>query len=376
VNNASTAFTVQLDAIPTAACVVTPNDSSGGGVFSPTSRTISDAASYTFTYTPGTVGTKTIGVTHTGGGFSGNPASVTYTSTPQTLAVGPSAITTSGTTTVTWTGGGTFWTSSAPTFTPTGVAGVSVGSVTVTSDTSASATVTTGPTGGTITWTDSTTSATATQIVAIVEHALSTGQGFPSGLTDIGYAVYRIDGSGPLAAWTSVDVYELAPGAGDYGADVSYPADGSDYRITWSRGNATTPPYAHDVVSSIPVPPTTAEIAQAVLTNTTFLTTVGSLGGLVVAIDAKTTNLPASPAATGGQMVLSASGLDLIASGDPGPIASQTTFPKKLMALYRRFFGPSSLNTQLKTYADNGTTVNSTQAVTDDGTTQTYGKAT
>lgn len=89
-----------------------------------------------------------------------NPALVTAT-----LAVSPAVINTDSTVTVTWTGSGTTWLSVAPTFTPSGVSGVSSGAVTVDSDTQAHATVTTGSNTGTVTWTDSTTSKTATQIV-------------------------------------------------------------------------------------------------------------------------------------------------------------------------------------------------------------------
>jgi hypothetical protein len=70
-------------------------------------------------------------------------------------------------------------------------------------------------------------------------------------------------------------------------------------------------------------------------------------------------------------------GLDSIAINDPGSVASQTTLPKILVALYRRFFDKATVTaTTLKTYKDDGTTVNTTQALSDDGTTQTQGKAT
>lgn len=85
-----------------------------------------------------------------------------------TLSVSPSRIPAhpaSTTRTVTFIGIGTSWLSSAPTFTPSGVSGVSCGTVTVVSDTKATAPVTTGTATGTATWTDSTTSATARQAV-------------------------------------------------------------------------------------------------------------------------------------------------------------------------------------------------------------------
>ena len=73
---------------------------------------------------------------------------------------------------------------------------------------------------------------------------------------------------------------------------------------------------------------------------------------------------------------LSAAGLDQIAVSDPGAPANVTTIPKMIVALWRRFFRKSTLTaTQLKTFADDNATVNSTQTVSDDGTTQTQGAA-
>ena len=74
---------------------------------------------------------------------------------------------------------------------------------------------------------------------------------------------------------------------------------------------------------------------------------------------------------------LAATGLDAISVADPGGVGNQTTFPKILVALYRRFFNKTTVTTsQLKTYGNDGTTVNTTQTVADDGTTQTVGAAT
>jgi hypothetical protein len=48
-----------------------------------------------------------------------------------------------------------------------------------------------------------------------------------------------------------------------------------------------------------------------------------------------------------------------------------------VIQIWRRFFKKSTLTaTQLKTYADDGSTVVTTQTVSDDGTTQTQGAAT
>lgn len=71
---------------------------------------------------------------------------------------------------------------------------------------------------------------------------------------------------------------------------------------------------------------------------------------------------------------LDATGLDSIPITAPtGPAA---TFPQMIVQTWRRWFKKVTLtSTQLKTYADDGTTVESTQSVTNDGTTQTQGTA-
>lgn len=81
------------------------------------------------------------------------------------LDVSPTKILPGRTATVKFIGTATAWQSSAPTFTPAGVAGVSAGAVTVVSDTLATVPVTYGAAVGVVTWTDSTTSATRRQLV-------------------------------------------------------------------------------------------------------------------------------------------------------------------------------------------------------------------
>ena len=54
-----------------------------------------------------------------------------------------------------------------------------------------------------------------------------------------------------------------------------------------------------------------------------------------------------------------------------------SNFREMLVQLWRRFLKKSTLtSTQLKTYADDGTTVLTTQEVSDDNVTQTQGAAT
>ena len=74
----STNFTVGSDLPVTSSIVVTPNDNGGGGTFTPSTLIIGpEIPTATFTYTPASVGSKTISVANDGG--LSNPSSITYT---------------------------------------------------------------------------------------------------------------------------------------------------------------------------------------------------------------------------------------------------------------------------------------------------------
>jgi len=76
----------------------------------------------------------------------------------------------------------------------------------------------------------------------------------------------------------------------------------------------------------------------------------------------------------GGHVSLSATGLDQIPITPPAGVPA--TFAHMLVMLYRRFFFKSTLTSaELKTYANDGTTVITTQTIADDGTTQTQGSS-
>ena len=72
---------------------------------------------------------------------------------------------------------------------------------------------------------------------------------------------------------------------------------------------------------------------------------------------------------------LASDGLDSIDASEPSGVP--TTFPKKMMAIYMRWFRKvTKTSTQIKTHAADNTTVVMTQAISDDGTTQTQGPGT
>lgn len=75
-----------------------------------------------------------------------------------------------------------------------------------------------------------------------------------------------------------------------------------------------------------------------------------------------------------GYVTLSSTGLDQISVADPAGVAN--TWAKMLVAVWRRFYMKATMTaTQIKMYKDDGTTVEATQTISDDGTTQTQGAA-
>lgn len=83
VSVASTNFTVGANGTITGTVIVTPSDAANGGAFTPTTVSISSATpTATFTYTPATVGAKTISSTNNGA--LTNPANLTYTASAGT----------------------------------------------------------------------------------------------------------------------------------------------------------------------------------------------------------------------------------------------------------------------------------------------------
>lgn len=76
---ASSNFTVGANGSITGTVIVTPSDAGAGGTFAPTTVSInSGTPTGTFTYTPATLGAKTISATNNGG--LANPTSITYMS--------------------------------------------------------------------------------------------------------------------------------------------------------------------------------------------------------------------------------------------------------------------------------------------------------
>jgi hypothetical protein len=80
----------------------------------------------------------------------------------------------------------------------------------------------------------------------------------------------------------------------------------------------------------------------------------------------------ATPAGTVNAVKLASDGLDAVSISAPTGVASN--FREMMVAVWRRFFKKATAtSTQIKTYADDGTTALTTQTCSDDGTTQTQG---
>lgn len=222
-NNASSVFTFTPNAVYTG--TVTPTMSTISGTWSPASLTWSSSSSaLTATFTPTTTGTGS--ANGTASPTLTPPSSASYTSNAQTLAVTPGSIPASNTTTVSFSGTGTLWTSTTPTFTPSGVAGVSIGTITVTSDLAASAPVTTGATTGTLTWTDSTTAATTTETVSPATASAFTLTGPSSGYNHNASTAFTFTPTGGLFTGTITPTMSTIAGSW------------SPATLTWSASNS------------------------------------------------------------------------------------------------------------------------------------------
>lgn len=120
------------------------------------------------------------------------------------------------------------------------------------------------------------------------------------------------------------------------------------------------------------------EIQSGLATSSALTTVEGKVDTIDTVVDAILADtgtdgvVVASGSKTGYK--LASDGLDTISTTTPSGVASN--FREMLVQVWRRFFKKSTLtSTQLKTYADDGTTVVTTQTVSDDGTTQTQGAA-
>jgi hypothetical protein len=251
-HNASTNFTFTPNGGYSG--TITPTMNGLAGAWNPTTLTWSlSLAAQTATFTPSAVGS---------GNANGTPipsltapANAAYSSLAQTFSLSVADLAISASTGVTLTGVGTLWSTSAPTFTPSGVAGVSVGTATVVNNTTATATITTGAAMGTVTFADSTTSATSTANVTTLQTILTAvdfGQGFTGLLGSVGFTVEKfLAGSYSTYQARTVSGIGTLQGstAATFLANVS-----NNYVVQWDTGGGS-PAYLFDAISSQSIVP-------------------------------------------------------------------------------------------------------------------------
>lgn len=115
---------------------------------------------------------------------------------------------------------------------------------------------------------------------------------------------------------------------------------------------------------------TLTALGSGVITSSTFAT--GAIDAAALAADAGTEIGTAVWAST--TRALTSTGLDAISTTAPSGVASN--FREMVVQTWRMDFKKSTMSaTQLKTYADDGTTVVTTQTIADSGTLQTRGAA-
>lgn len=173
---------------------------------------------------------------------------------------------------------------------------------------------------------------------------------------DVGGWLGTVPATPTVAGVPEVDVTHVSGSAEDVATESKQNTAQSDLDILTGTDGATLatsqPNYA----------PATSAQATAIESDTQDLQTQIGVAG------AGLTGIPK----TGYK--LASDGLDVIDATIPSAVA--TTFPGFIKQLWSRFFYKSTLSsTELITYASDGTTVVTTQTVSDTGTLQTQGKA-
>ena len=241
--------------------------------------------------------------------------------------------------------------------------------------------------------------------------ASSIGKSLGGAFTALGTSVYSTaslanaptGGSAPTTAQIATAVWQDTT-AGDFtvassiglclfagnhvpGAASGLALVGSNMGTVTTCTNLTNAPTAGDLTATMKASVTTA--ATAATPTVTLATSQPNYAPAKAGFHMELVNAPNATAITAilsglatptnitadSGVVLGATGLDSISVADPGVAANLTTFPKIMVWLFRRFFYRATMTaTQVKTYANDGATVNVTQTVSDDGTTQTQGQ--
>lgn len=202
-----------------------------------------------------------------------------------------------------------------------------------------------------------------------------------AGLTTVGYAIINDDKTTDTAL-TTTGVTEMQ--SGSYGVNLADSKAGKT--IQWYEDSVYQVSERIPSIESVTLTP--SAIADAVCDEAlSGHTTAGTLGAQITsavtkatAIQAKTDNLPASPAAVGSAMTLTVgergSIADAVLDEDVTAHLNANSFGLFLSRIYRYFFGKRvATNSQIKVYAHDGTTLDATMSVSGDASTITKGVA-
>lgn len=184
----------------------------------------------------------------------------------------------------------------------------------------------------------------------------------------------------------------------DTSTDGTFYSAGSDFAVVIAAGTVNGTSVSGAIVGTFSIANrfSGTQLATVLANQTTInnnvlarLATTGYTApdnASIASIKAKTDNLPASPAAIGSAMTLANNSVTNNAIADGAITSAKFTVAsvtgvasgilEKIDQTWRRFFKKATkTSTQIKTFADDGSTVLTTQSATDDGTTETQGAA-
>lgn len=190
-----------------------------------------------------------------------------------------------------------------------------------------------------------------------------------TGLATVGYTLL------PGGTRITAGVAEVAAGTGVYAATITV-ADDFNGTLLWDTGGAGDAlVYAADDMQPMP-----ADVRRYLGAAATSAGSVPTLPDIAAAVRDVSNAAPAANSLGAGiadkaGYSLSATGLDAIAVTAPAEVA--TTFPGMVVQTWRRFFRKTvKTATTITTYADDGTTVLTTETISSASGTDTKGAAT
>lgn len=181
-----------------------------------------------------------------------------------------------------------------------------------------------------------------------------------------------------LASGTHVDIHFGGP-ANMWCPTLRIELDALDYQDPVRAGLASLPNAAPGAVGGALVSATAANqvtVNAGLVASRTEATAPALTFNLTGNVSGSVGSVAGPVQSVAGGVKLAPDGLDAISAADPGPASNMNTLPKMIVAIWRSFYRKSELDaTSIKRFADNGSTVNTTQSYSDDGVTQKIGSA-